>query len=220
MKKSVYSIVLSDNIVTQIDRLAYQNGTNRSEMINRILAEYISYETPEMKLRGIFDGISNILSSVDSFKLMSDATDTVMSLRSPIIYKYNPSIKYSIELFKVTSGESVGEFRAVIRTQNAALISYFEQFCTIFNSIENKYGISVPSQICDRKFTRLIVPRNNPNSFHSNEEKPLGDIIGNYVYMFDNCLKAYFASNDNIPTYYPQMIKLYSDYLKGNSVII
>ena len=45
MANSVYSIVLNDAVVEAIDRLAYQNGTNRSSMINRILAERVSYTT-------------------------------------------------------------------------------------------------------------------------------------------------------------------------------
>ena len=47
MKKSLYSIILSDEVVNEIDRLAYKANTNRSNMINQILAEYVSYTTPE-----------------------------------------------------------------------------------------------------------------------------------------------------------------------------
>ena len=53
MANSVYSIVLNDAVVEAIDRLAYQNGTNRSSMINRILAERVSYTTPEQRIRNI-----------------------------------------------------------------------------------------------------------------------------------------------------------------------
>ncbi|MBQ1203294.1 MAG: ribbon-helix-helix protein, CopG family, partial [Loktanella sp.] len=53
MNKSVYSIVLSDDVVAQVDRLAYKAGTSRSAMINRILADYVSYVTPEQRLRDI-----------------------------------------------------------------------------------------------------------------------------------------------------------------------
>ena len=39
MAKSVYSLVLRDEVVAEIDRLAYRMNTNRSNMINQILAE-------------------------------------------------------------------------------------------------------------------------------------------------------------------------------------
>ena len=40
MNKSVYSLVLMDDVVEQIDRVAYEMNTSRSNMINQILAEY------------------------------------------------------------------------------------------------------------------------------------------------------------------------------------
>ena len=46
MSKSVYSVVLMDDVVDAVDRLAYEAGTNRSNMINRILAEYVQLATP------------------------------------------------------------------------------------------------------------------------------------------------------------------------------
>ena len=47
MKKSVYSIVLSDDVIDKIDELAYRTNTSRSNLINQILADHVSYTTPE-----------------------------------------------------------------------------------------------------------------------------------------------------------------------------
>ena len=55
MNKSVYSLVLMDNVVSEVDKLAYELGTSRSNLINQILAEYVRYTTPEMRMRAIFD---------------------------------------------------------------------------------------------------------------------------------------------------------------------
>ena len=41
MKKSVYSIVLADDVVEAIDEMAYSLGTSRSNLINQILAERV-----------------------------------------------------------------------------------------------------------------------------------------------------------------------------------
>ena len=51
MNKSVYSLVLSDEIVQEIDRMAYEAGASRSAMINQILADYVRYTTPEKRMR-------------------------------------------------------------------------------------------------------------------------------------------------------------------------
>ncbi len=39
MKRSTYSLILMDDVVAAIDRLAAQQGTSRSNLINQILAE-------------------------------------------------------------------------------------------------------------------------------------------------------------------------------------
>lgn len=54
MKKSLYSLMLSDEVVREIDVAAHRLGTNRSALINRILAEYASVTTPEKRINDIF----------------------------------------------------------------------------------------------------------------------------------------------------------------------
>lgn len=61
MSKSVYSLVLSDEIVRAIDSLAYRMNTSRSALIDRILAEKLSMQTPEIRMRNIMENISSFL---------------------------------------------------------------------------------------------------------------------------------------------------------------
>ena len=63
MSKSVYSVVLMDDVVDAVDRLAYEAGTNRSNMINRILAEYVQLATPEQRMQDIFSSIMECASA-------------------------------------------------------------------------------------------------------------------------------------------------------------
>ena len=42
MKKSIYSLVLMDEVVEVVDRMAYAMHTSRSNLINQILAEHLS----------------------------------------------------------------------------------------------------------------------------------------------------------------------------------
>ena len=62
LSKSVYSVVLMDDVVDAVDRLAYEAGTNRSNMINRILAEYVQLATPEQRMQDIFSSIMDVVS--------------------------------------------------------------------------------------------------------------------------------------------------------------
>ena len=50
------------------------------------------------------------------FQLMLNASDAMLSMRSAIHYKYNPSMRYVVELYP-HSTEELGEVRAGLRTQ-------------------------------------------------------------------------------------------------------
>ena len=95
MANSVYSIVLNDAVVEAIDRLAYQNGTNRSSMINRILAERVSYTTPEQRIRNILGYVEKSLDSTELFQILMNTGDSSLNIKSPFKYKYNPSVSSS-----------------------------------------------------------------------------------------------------------------------------
>ena len=49
-KKSIYSLVLSDDVVEAVDRLAANSGLSRSAMVNQLLAERVRCVPPEMRL--------------------------------------------------------------------------------------------------------------------------------------------------------------------------
>ena len=54
--------MLFDEIVEKIDQLAYENNTNRSQLINDILAEKIGLETPEQQVQKILEQLDQNLS--------------------------------------------------------------------------------------------------------------------------------------------------------------
>ena len=49
---SVYSLVLSDELVAAIDREAAQAGKSRSAMVGEILAQHLAVETPKQRDAG------------------------------------------------------------------------------------------------------------------------------------------------------------------------
>lgn len=66
MSKSLYSVMLMDEVVREIDRQALQQNTNRSNLINQILAEYVSFTTPEMRISNIFKTIEDFINSCEA----------------------------------------------------------------------------------------------------------------------------------------------------------
>ena len=211
--KNVYSIVLSADVVEKIDQLAYENGTNRSNMINQILAEYVSYTTPEKRFRDIFVRMENLLAA-SSFKAM-EPSDTMLSLRSALAYKYNPTVKYNVELYRSSTSE-IGELRVSMRTQNAGLILYMTEFYRLWSTVEAKYRGLIPCAAADGKYSRKLILQSLSNM----REIDIGEVIAAYVNAFDKALKAFFRHIQ-----YPEQSALevdliYREYLTSNTVLI
>ncbi|MBR7161722.1 MAG: ribbon-helix-helix protein, CopG family, partial [Clostridia bacterium] len=211
--KNVYSIVLSSDIVEKIDRLAYEQGTNRSNMINQILAEYVSYTTPEKRFREVFRQMEMLLSE-NAFKALTPS-DTMLSLRSALAYKYNPTVKYNVELYRGEQKE-IGELRISLRTQNAGLIAYMTEFYRLWASVEMKYRGDVPFFIADGKCSRKLILCHTGGI----QEIDLGRAIAAYIEAFDKALKIFFRYSDFPEQRAAEAEAIYLEYLGANRVLI
>ncbi|MCD8077074.1 MAG: hypothetical protein LUE63_01615 [Lachnospiraceae bacterium] len=193
MKKSVYSLVLSDDVVRAIDQLAYENNTSRSNLINQILAERVSLATPEMQMRNIFDSMEKLMD--ETFQILNQSSDSMVSIRSPLRYKYKPTLRYSLELYR-SAGPATGRLKISFRTQNRQLIDTLNDFFAIWIALESHYlaryfpdGIEYLRE--DGRLTReLYHPANLPAC--SGED--VGEAIASYIKMLDSCIKEYFAN--------------------------
>lgn len=190
MGKSVYSIVLNDAVVEAIDEMAYRLGTNRSNMINQILAEKVSYITPEQKIRNILSNVERLIDN-NVFQILLPTGDSSLMIKSAFKYKYNPSVNYSVVLNK-SGGESTGELRVNFRTQNATLLRELDNFLKIWTSLENHYLKIKPKFVIGKgKYTReLMLPSNDIN------DDMAGQLITEYIQAFDKIIKFYFQGAD------------------------
>lgn len=190
MSKSVYSIVLNDAVVEAVDEMAYRLGTNRSNMINQILAEKVSYITPEQHIRNILDTVEDIINGKDVFRIMTSSGDTSLMIKSSFKYKYNPSVKYSVVLNK-NGNSAKGELRVAFRTQNAVLLQELDNFLNIWNALERKYLQREIRYIQDNgKYVREL---NLPSNDY--DENQIGVMISEYITGFDKIMKLYFAGD-------------------------
>lgn len=204
MSKSVYSIVLNDAVVEAVDALAYKYGTNRSNMINQILAEKVSYVTPEQHIRNILDTVENIINSQDVFRIMATPGDSSLMIKSSFKYKYNPSVRYSVVLNK--KGNSArGELRVTFRTQNESLLTALDNFLNIWNALEAKYNESKISYVQTKgKYIRAL---NLPVNEY--DENQIGEMISEYITGFDKIMKHYFAG-ETIGSIEREYVKFYN----------
>ena len=216
MNKSVYSLVLMDDVVEQIDRVVYEMNTSRSNMINQILAEYVSYMTPEKRMREIFSAVEQQLAGGSTFQVLLQPSDTMFSLRSALAYKYNPTVRYSVELYR-NAKPLLGELRVSLRSQNSTLLLYLLQFFKLWVRVEESFLGRTESTVEDGRFIRKLVLRSEGAE---PDNETVGEAIAAYIDLFDRALKAFFANLSDPQRAVVQVQRLYVDYLHGQRILI
>ena len=209
MKKTLYSLILSDEVVAEVDRLAHRLGTNRSNLINQILAERVGLVTPERRINDIFTAIEQMMMPSRELVPFFAPNALTMSLKSSLEYKYRPTIKYEVELCK-GEAESLGELTVVFRTQSSALIGAMTDFFRLWKLIEDTHlspllgGDSPAYALYDGKFVRSIVM---PQRDCTPDE--LASAISEYIKLFDSMMKGYltgkYDSREVEACYYSQL---------------
>lgn len=189
MKKAVYSLVLSEDVVEAVDRMAYARGTSRSNLINQLLAEAVGYVTPERRMAEILHTLSQQMTGL--FQLQEQATDGMLTIRSPLRYRYKPTIRYRVELDRQPE-QALGVLHASFRTQSRALIDEAERFFRLWAKLECAAGQCSPEDCrvaegCWDRRVRILADADASS-------QAIGAAIGQYIKRVDAALKAYFAA--------------------------
>ena len=228
MNKSVYSLVLMDNVVSEVDKMAYEMGTSRSNLINQILAEYVRYTTPEMRMRAVFEEMERLMQGVDSFQIQPQPSDAMLTIRSALRYKYKPTIRYSVEHYfprkpdKLSSrGRTVGALKVAFRTQSQPLIEMLTSFFALWTRLEGHYReqLRLPaceSRIEEGKYIRAFAPAGSAEF----TDQQLADAMSAYIRIFDGAIKSYFAAGGEQSAALPQMAKSYQTYLQATPLLL
>lgn len=209
MKKTLYSLMLDDEVVHEVDELAHRLGTNRSNLINQILAEYVDYTTPERRINDVLSAIDQLMTSSRDLVPFFSPNTMSMSLKSSLEYKYRPTVKYEVELYR-SGEESIGELNVVFRTQSAPLIAATTEFFRLWKKIEDTHlhpiiGTNIQYALYDGKFVRsLAAPDKDCTA------QQLAAAISEYIKMFDKLMKGYitgkYDAHDVEAIYFSQMI--------------
>ena len=210
VKKTLYSLMLNDEVVREVDALAHRLGTNRSNLINEILAEYVNYTTPERRINDILSAIQEMmLPSGDLIPFFAPHSDS-LSLKSSLEYKYRPTIKYEVELYR-SGGETIGELSVVFRTQSAPLLAAMTEFFRLWKRLEDAHlapltGRRLSYSLYDGKFVRSLAA---PDKNCSAEE--LAAAISDYVQLFDKLMKGFLSgrldAHEVEAAYYSHLIR-------------
>ena len=192
MSKSIYSLVLSDEVISQIDRIAYRKGVSRSALIDTLLAREVSYTTPEMRIREIFEHLGSGLN--DEIFLPMPSTGSAFAVRSALDYKYNPSLRYSVELEREYGQDGrIGTLTVWLRSRSDTLIATLIDFFKLWSGIESRYRPGVAYSVDrDRKIVRelaLSLPVDPDLSYGM-----LGRSLSEYVSRLNTAVGIFFGS--------------------------
>lgn len=215
MKKNLYSLTLSEDVVREVDALAHRMGTNRSALVNQILADYVSVPTPERQINDIFRAMESLLAPSRELVPSFAPNSPTMSLKSSLAYKYRPTVKYEVGLRRA-GGETLGELSVVFRTRSARLIDDMTAFFRLWAGIESTHlaprlGTALTCSLYDGRFLRPIA---RPNRSCTAEE--IAGAISDYVQLFDRLLKGFLCGQLSA-----RDVELaYCDDLEGRTLLI
>ena len=181
MGKSVYSMVLNDEVVALIDREAFKRGASRSQMINEILAEYVGYSTEERRITELIENLNELLSGANKLKVVRRQQSAIDFL-SALNYKYSPRVTYSVDLF---SEKNYGELKIALRTTNPDLIAITNEFFNDYIKVERELGVNAVYGVRDGKLVRRLDFSNVSTA------KELADAISYYIDILDRLFNAY-----------------------------
>lgn len=207
MKKNMYSLMLSEHIINEIDEICSKEGKTRSALINEILAEKLNLLTPENRIFNIFNIIDEIFKPSNLECFYGDSSS--IELKRSLNYKYKPTLKYELYLYKNQIKGSIGELRVSLRTTSNALINQIEEFLDYFNILENhfiedlNFKKSKYEKIDTSKYKKEFIPLKNSQFLDSD----IANYVSDYIKVFDSMLE------DFINNKYTSIEQMSNDYI-------
>ena len=145
-------------------------------------------------------------------RYLEQPSSYMASIMSALQYRYNPAIRYSVELFPKSA--HLGQLKVTLRTQNLELIERMSDFYTLFSILEKKYYNPESRHIFEgAKLTRLFT---FPKEEITTTE--LAEHLTKYVKDFDELLSLYFSNATN-PQCFSIVERRFFE-LKQNAIVI
>lgn len=179
-------------------------------MLNRILANYLDVETPESTIENVFKRMEEFFLADDGMRFVNNASLSMASVASSLKYRYNPTLKYSVELFP--AGD-LGQLKISLRSKNPVLFDKIEKFYSLYVELERSVIGERTYFYQDGRFTRVFL---RPLSASAEE---IGESISSFVKEFDEYLKIYFLSDDESQAA-RKVAAAYADNISKKKVIL
>ncbi len=215
VKKTLYSLLLDEDVVRAVDQLAHRRGCSRSALVNQLLAEQLDLMTPERRIAEVLRAMESLFQPDPELVPMFTPNALSMSMKSALDYKYRPTVKYEVELFR-SGKDSIGELTVSYRTQSSELLAAMGRFFGLWKNLEAVYlaprlGHEVECALYDGKFVRNI---SVPSRDCTAEE--LAEAISDFVHLFDRLLKGCLSGRISAA----EAERQYAAHMQGSSLLI
>ncbi len=189
MKKALFSLMLDEDVVRAVDQLAHRRGCSRSAMVNQLLAEQLNLMTPERRIREVLQALESLFLPDAELVPFFAPNALSMSMKSSLDYKYRPTVKYEVSLFR-GGEEAIGELSVLFRTQSPELLGALQSWFRFWQRLEERclaprLGHPIRSSLGEGRFTRTL---SSPGRDFTAEE--LAETLSDYVHLFDRLLKG------------------------------
>ncbi len=214
MSKSVYSLMIFDEIVEQIDQRASKNNQNRSQVINEILADHLGLITPEQKIQKILTYLSENLS--DTLNVNGLNKNSSIHFDKNLDYKYHPKVQFTYE-FTGTGDDKFAVLKISSRTKNDKLNKLFNQFFNKIVELEHRncfYLGTNPKNESKHKFVREFRIEGSVSKNINEVAKFLLD----YLMMVDEAMNLFF--NDQSENLDRNLQKLFDKFFVSTQLQI
>ena len=195
MGKSLYSLILSDEVISRIDLLATRQGTNRSALVNRILAEYCSMVTPEKRIESVLDAVTRLMDGDSELAPFFTPNQPAMFMKTSLEYRYRPTVRYDLRLRPQPENGSIGELSVTFRTTSEELLALADRYFRLRIDAETRASPDNPPAfaLSPGKLTRSIAAPpegTDPEAF--------AERISEYVRLFDRDMKAFIKESSGV----------------------
>jgi len=201
MGKSLYSLMLSDEVVAEVDRIAHKSGLTRSAQVNRILAQFASVTTPGERISNIFSCIESVFESSKDIVPMLSPNQSTVALRSCLNYKYRPSVRYEVEIFSVEEKRTC-RISVLFRTKSEELLRRMTSFFLFWERLETDVrktheGVAeVEYELCDGRFSRSCFLSGHVQECGDETGKAISLYLGTFDEIMKGCLEGRYTEHD------------------------
>lgn len=224
MSKNIYSLVLTDDVVAALDRAAYEAGLSRSAMANKLLADVLSCPTAEQRIRDIFELMGRSVGESgmpERLRISQALSDSAFQLRSVLSYKYNPTLRYTVELcepVRLPDGLfRFGRLRVSLRTRNDLLSELFDKFVALWNWAESINNVSTGLSEGNGRYVRDLLLDEGSSGTVTDER--FAEAVLAYIRLMDDCLETFFRGLDSEASTAFSIENKYERFLTGEAFL-